>query len=269
MGRNVPPDVELLAAATSILHGSRPGLITDLDGTISAIAGTPEEAKISPAVRRSLRGLSSRLTLTAIVTGRAASDARRLVRIAGVVYVGNHGLEGVTGRQHWVHPGAARAQPLVEQALAQAQAALGGVPVRYESKGLTASIHYRGTPSPAATRKAILEALSTIPEARQLVIREGRQVVELRPLGDVTKGTAVTCLLKKFNLDGALWLGDDRTDLDALRALHAARAGGQARALAVAVASAEAPPELLQEADAVLPDVAAVEALLVSLAAVQ
>jgi len=241
------------------------GLLTDLDGTLSPIAPTPELARVAPGARVALRALVRRLAVVAVLTGRSAMDARRMLRVPGVTYVGNHGMEALVGRRRWIHPDAARAAPAIAAVLAGLPARLRRDDVRYEPKGLTASIHYRGARDAPAARAAILAALAALPEAATLRITEGRRVVELRPPIEVSKGTAAECLLRRGSLRGALFLGDDRTDLDAMRALHAARARG-VRTLAVAVASAEAPPELLAEADGVVESVAAVEALLGALA---
>ncbi len=97
-------------------------------------------------------------------------------------------------------------------------------------------------------------------------VTEGRRVVELRPPVAVNKGSAVMCLLGRYALQAVLFLGDDRTDLDAVRALKQARAQGVIQGLTVAVASDETPAELLAEADAAVEGVAAVAALLSGLA---
>jgi trehalose 6-phosphate phosphatase len=138
--------------------------------------------------------------------------------------------------------------------------------VRYEVKQYGLALHYRGAADSAAARAAILDALTRSPEAAALRIVEGRQVVELRPTVEATKGTAATCLLRRHALRAALYLGDDRTDLDAVQALHAARADGGVATLTVAVASPETPPALLAAADGVVDGVPGVAALLAALA---
>jgi trehalose 6-phosphate phosphatase len=255
----------LVAEARAVLTAAPCGLLTDLDGTLSPIVPTPELARVALGARRSLRALVRELALVAVLTGRSAAGARRMLRVPGVTYVGNHGMEALVGRRRWTHPDAARAAPAIAGVLGALPASLGRDDVRYEPKGLTASVHYRGARDPEAARAAILAALAALPEAAALRITEGRQVVELRPPVDATKGTAAACLLRRAELRAALFLGDDRTDLDAVRALHAARARG-VRTLAVAVASAESPPELLAEADGVVESVAAVAELLAALA---
>ena len=79
-------------------------------------------------------------------------DARRMLRVPGVTYVGNHGMEALVGRRRWIHPDAARAAPAIAAVLAGLPARLRRDDVRYEPKGLTASIHYRGArDAPAAS----------------------------------------------------------------------------------------------------------------------
>ena len=257
----------LAAAAHALLAEGPAGLLCDVDGTLSPIAPRPELAVVRPPTRRSLRALAPRLALVAAVSGRSADDARRLVRVPGIVYVGNHGLEAVVGRRRWTHPEAERFRQVLAGVLGDLRVRLADEDVCYEPKDLGASIHYRGAADPERTRAAILTTLAALPQATALRITEGRLVVELRPPVAASKGTAVTCLVRRYGLRAALFLGDDRTDVDAMRALRAARAESGVRSLALAVTSGEMPPELLAEADGVVDGVGAVEDLLAALAA--
>jgi trehalose 6-phosphate phosphatase len=256
----------LVEAARALLAEPAAALLSDLDGTLAAIAPRPELAVVRPGVRRALRRLVPRLALVAVVSGRGAADARRLLRVGGVVYVGTHGLEAVVGRRRWMHPEAARYRPVLEAVLGALAERLAGAPVRFELKGVGASVHYRGALDPAAARAAILATLRELPAAQSLVVTEGRQVVELRPPVAASKGTAVACLLRRSAVRAVLFLGDDRTDLDAMRALRAARDAEGLRALVVAVESTEMPPELLSLANGAVRDTGEVESLLTALA---
>ena len=51
------------------------GLATDIDGTISHIAATPQEASVTQTAREALRALADRVSLVAAVSGRGAGDA--------------------------------------------------------------------------------------------------------------------------------------------------------------------------------------------------
>ena len=72
-------------------------------------------------------------------------------------------------------------------------------------------------------------------------------MLELLPPLDAHKGTAVRALLDDRGLTRALFAGDDTTDLDAFEAVAGLEVG-----VKVAVASEEAPPELLARADLVV-----------------
>ena len=100
-----------------------------------------------------------------------------------------------------------------------------------------------------------------------LRLTEGRLVLELRPPLGGHKGTAVAALVERFGLRGAVFLGDDVTDLDALRALRRLRRARGMATLGIGVWSQEGPPEIREAADLLLHGVAEVERLLRALAA--
>ena len=78
-------------------------------------------------------------------------------------------------------------------------------------------------------------------------------MLEIRPASGIDKGTAVKRLLSSSAIERALFGGDDRTDLDAFRALRSlVAAGSLAVAVCIGIGSAEAPPELSEQADAVV-----------------
>ncbi len=78
-------------------------------------------------------------------------------------------------------------------------------------------------------------------------------MLEIRSLSGVDKGTAVERLVSMQRIERALFAGDDRTDLDAFRALRSlVAAGSLAAAVCIGIGSAEAPTELSREADAVV-----------------
>ncbi|MBV9580157.1 MAG: trehalose-phosphatase, partial [Chloroflexi bacterium] len=70
--------------------------MTDIDGTISPMVARPEEAMVLPRAREALIGLSQRLRVVAVVTGRSVDDARHMVDVDGLTYIGNHGLESLS-----------------------------------------------------------------------------------------------------------------------------------------------------------------------------
>lgn len=210
----------------------RAGLFLDVDGVLAPIVPRPENASVPEETRAELRRLHERYALVACISGRAGDDARRIVGVPELVYVGNHGLE---------------LEPEAEEWAARLRAFLAGVDwPRLEDKGLTAALHYRGVTDEEAAQRELEEIAERAREAG-LVARFGRKVLELVPPIRGDKGTAVRALLDQLGLDRALVAGDDTTDLDGFRALD-----GLEVAVRVAVASRESPPQLREAADIVV-----------------
>jgi trehalose 6-phosphate phosphatase len=253
------------------------GLFSDVDGTLSAIAPSPESAVLLPGAAETLDHLRQVFDVVAVVSGRSAADTRRLVGLPSITYLGNHGLERLDPQALGAHdadqlhilPDAEHYLADINTALDDAEAMLAPryPGLRVERKGVTGSIHVRGTADPDAAEEAVARALMAIAVPRGLRVTRGKRVVELRPPVDVDKGSAIAGLIHARGLRAAIYLGDDRTDLDAFRALHHLTAQGNFLGVAVAVLHAEAPPELAAEADITLSSVEHVPALLAWLAA--
>ncbi len=237
------------------------GLLTDVDGTISAIAPTPDAAVLLPGVRELLADACATFEVVAAISGRSALDARRLVGIPEMLYVGNHGLEILAPARQ---SGDEEQLTIVPEALpyvAQIEVLLNeiarDVAPRFEGmlvehKGVTGSIHYRLVHDRTAAEAAILAELAHLGANQRLRVTHGKQVIELRPPLDIDKGSAVQSLVSDHHLRGAIYLGDDRTDLDAFQSLRSLATDGTVEGCTVAVAHPEAPPELAAAADLVL-----------------
>ncbi|HEX8995922.1 MAG TPA: trehalose-phosphatase [Ktedonobacterales bacterium] len=238
------------------------GFLTDIDGTLSAIVPTPDQARLYRGVRPLLRRCLAEFDVVAAISGRPAVDARRLVGIPQMVYVGNHGMEALApgDRQPTIAPEARVYQSAIDETLRDARGQLieRFPALLFENKGVTASVHYRQAPDPEAAHDAIRRTLDPLASAHGLRLTEGRMVVELRPPVERDKGTSVRALVRRRALASALYLGDDRTDEDAFRALRELRAEGVCEGIAVAIGHAEAPASLVESADIVLPSIAQV-----------
>src|SRR6266511_1322648 len=84
-----------LAEALSPLTAdpSRAAVLLDIDGTLAAITRHPEDAHVPESTRVALIAVARKYRLVACVSGRTASDARRMVSIGSIAYIGNHGGE--------------------------------------------------------------------------------------------------------------------------------------------------------------------------------
>src|SRR5271157_5249114 len=82
-------------------------LFLDFDGTLVAITGDPAAPRLDPSAAATLHLLSSQNHLvTTIISGRAIEDLYTRIRLEGLIYAGNHGLE-IFGRQfRFVEPAA-------------------------------------------------------------------------------------------------------------------------------------------------------------------
>lgn len=208
-------------------------ILLDVDGTLAPIVPRPEQARVPDATRAELRRLVGRYALVACVSGRPAADAARVVRVGGIVYAGEHGLELEPEAERW-------SERLREFAASVEWPA--------EEKRLSASFHYREAADPA-TARAELERVAERARTAGLRARFGRLVLEIQPPLDADKGTAIRRLLAERGLARALYAGDDATDLDAFRGLDDLEL-----AIRIAVASPEGPPELALAADLVVDD---------------
>jgi trehalose 6-phosphate phosphatase len=234
------------------LTHSPAGLFTDFDGTVSHVASSPDQAVLAENAAEALAKLADSLQLTAIVTGRSADDARSLVEVDGLQIIGNHGLERISEIGRVVRP---EVQPQIDdiaQAMATIQQDLAGDPLIdgavFENKGLSASIHYRLTQDRDRARDRILPLVEREAKTRGLHVTEGRLVVELRPTVAVNKGTAIAEIIGEFQLSGAVYFGDDVTDLDAFAVLKSL-SSSDFLGTTVAVLSAESDPRMRESAD--------------------
>jgi trehalose-phosphatase len=210
---------------------------------------------VPPAAREALEAVRDRYALVGCLSGRAALDARSLVGVDGVVYIGNHGMERLP-------PG--ESEPRLDPALRGHEDAAAGFLAHYdpgelesgglriEDKGPIRALHWRGArderAAEARAREIAVEAVG-----RGLVPHWGRKVLEIRPAVGIDKGTALGELLEERRLTHVFYGGDDRTDVDAFRQLRDMRSLGDLETAAcVGVVSPEGPPEVAEEADAVV-----------------
>ncbi len=207
-------------------------LLLDVDGVLAPIVDVPHEAVVPEQTRAELRRLHARYALVACISGRSGADARRIVGIDELVYVGEHGLELEPEAAAW------------SERLHGFAATVDWEDI--ERKPLTITFHYRRAEDEGEALK-MLEAVAARAHHEGFVPRFGRKVLELRPPVGAHKGTAVAHLLGERGLERALYAGDDTTDLDAFNALQGLELG-----VRVAVASPEGPEALRQAADIVV-----------------
>jgi trehalose 6-phosphate phosphatase len=233
----------------------RAAVFCDIDGTLAPIVDRAEEAHVPEDVSLLLGRLGRRYGCVACVSGRSASEARRLVGVGSIAYAGSHGAE-------LLEPGSAqpRVAPTFKSwegrvrrfAAAQSTPELRVLRVRMEDKGPIAAFHWRSVPDEEAAR-AHLEGIAQQAESSGLATHWGRKVLEVRPPVPIGKGQAVRELVSRTGVRAALFGGDDATDLDAFDALVAMTDGGELdAAVCVGVRSDEGPADIVERADLVV-----------------
>ena len=241
------------------------GLALDFDGTLSPIASTPEAARLYPGVTDLLQRAQKHAHI-AILTGREIEDGAWKVNLDGLTYIGEHGLTWSDGLP-WQHPvsiapGASEyifpGTYLLDLAAAR-QAEMPGIIVQRKRVG--GSIHYRLAPDKEQTRQKLLGLLTESAQRVNMLLKEGKQIIEIRPPLAINKGIALRQFAQRNELRGLIFAGDDLTDLDAMLEIPELRQQGLA-ALAIAARHHDTPPELLQHADIVVDEVPGMVALL-------
>lgn len=244
---------------------SRVAVLLDLDGTLAPIVRDPEAATVPEGMRQLVMRLPGRFGLVGIISGRRAATARRILGLGTIPYAGNHGAEILLRGAHepLVDPDADRWASHVHGIVdAVGDEALRRVSLRREDKGPIVALHWRGAEDEVAAEKLARE-IGARAEAAGLALHEGRRVLELRPPVRIGKDVAVHRLLDGAPVDIAIYVGDDRTDVDAFDALRALVMSGRlAHAVCAGVTSDETPPELAESADILLDGPRGVRALL-------
>ena len=234
---------------------ARAAILLDIDGTLAPIVEKPDDAVVPERTRQLLIELARRYGTVACVSGRRASEARAMVAIGTISYLGAHGAELL--RAGWTE---ARLDAELEDWRRRIQefarqvdsSDLRRLRVRLEDKGAILAFHWRGAPDEEAARSAI-DAVAARAEAAGLRTHWGRKVLEVRPPVRIDKGAGITAFLGETDADRAMYVGDDVTDLDAFRALERlVEEGRLAHAVKVGVRSDEGPEEIVSQADLVV-----------------
>jgi trehalose 6-phosphate phosphatase len=264
------------AAAIAVVAGlaARRGrlvVVADFDGTLAEGSRDPAAAAIVPLARRALRRLARLADVrpdrvaVAILTGRTAADVAARVRVGGITYLGDHGLQSGTFPR-WGRP--SRIETTFRgdhgSSLEPAEILATRVPevlgrpawLFVERKGPSVAFHVRQADDRAAARAAVEAAVEQVDRElppHDLSHYRGRLVVDLRPRSAGGKREAFAGLLADLRPAVVVAFGDDLSDADGFAVLRAARDAGAIASLSVAVTGPHGmPDEVRAAADLVL-----------------
>src|SRR5437762_8201249 len=196
-------------------------IFLDYDGTLTPIVSHPENAWLSHSMRQALRELAGCVPI-AILSGRDLNDVRRRVDLDGIVYAGSHGFD-IAGPARLHRELGTAYLPVLATAETELREALDEIPgAQLERKHFSVAAHYRNVNKNDAFR-VTLAVGAVAARHRELRRIDGKKVYELLPGIEWDKGKAVMWLLKALGLESEsvrpIFIGDDKTDEDAFRAL--------------------------------------------------
>jgi trehalose 6-phosphate phosphatase len=201
----------------------RASLFLDFDGTLVQLAPRPQDVSVAAWVVPTLQSLMRKLEgALAIVSGRPLSAIDAFLHPLVLAGAGCHGVQqrDVSGRieLHEAQP------PASVVSCARALAARhSGLLLEGKPSGL--ALHFRASPELGAMcRELLAQALAEAPGAAlQWELLDGHCVCELKQRA-VSKGSAVRSCLADAPFAGRLpvFVGDDVTDEDGIRAVQAA-----------------------------------------------
>jgi trehalose 6-phosphate phosphatase len=247
-GASLADHVARLAA-----RADQAALCLDFDGTLSPIVPDPEAARPLEGVVELLGPLAARYAAVALVSGRPADFLATHAAAPGVRYLGLYGLQEIRDGQVRVDPRLEAGRPAVEAARRDLRdhAAVYESGAWLEDKRYAVAVHTRRVTDPGRWAGPIDQAAHEIASRHGLEVVPGKLVWELRPAVPSDKGDAVRKVVADSGARSVMVAGDDLGDLAAFAAAaQLASEGGDA--LRVAIRSAEAPPELLADADLVV-----------------
>jgi trehalose 6-phosphate phosphatase len=182
----------------------------DLDGTLAPIVADPGGIRVPQAIQRALAELKERATI-AIITGRSRMDALHHLGVEPRYLVGNHGAEGLPGWERYEEDFRRLGGEWERQLLKMIpDGEISGIVV--ENKGMSVSVHYRGTINRPAARSLVLNAIGhLVPQPR---VVGGKYIENLLPEEAPDKGAALLQLMSRAGCAKGFFVGDDQTDED-------------------------------------------------------
>jgi trehalose-phosphatase len=205
-----------------VSQGNHIAIFLDYDGTLTPIVSHPQDAWLSDSMQQTLRSLAARLPV-AILSGRDLDDVRGRVLVDGIVYAGSHGFD-ISGAGGLRRELGAEYLPELDRAEKELRKALDEIPgAQLERKHFSVAAHYRNVNEDDVPE--VMRVVDIVADRhRDLHTIAGKKVYEFLPAIDWNKGKAVLWLLETLDLVRGkvlpIYIGDDRTDEDAFRALE-------------------------------------------------
>ncbi|HVH64343.1 MAG TPA: trehalose-phosphatase [Candidatus Dormibacteraeota bacterium] len=225
-------------------------LVTDCDGTLAEVVPDPSMAQPRQDSLAALEELVALLADVIVLSSRTPAQLDRLVPVPGVRLIGDSGL---------LTPRHAHKEAL-DRFNAEATRLLERVPGSWlEVKPASTAVHFRNA---QRSGEEMLALLRPVLEGGKLGASLGRKVIEVHaPKGG--KGSALAALLPSEDPGGIVCFGDDEND----RSMFEYVSSLEIPHMSIGVWSPEAPHDLFDRCDVVVPGPAGVAAVLAEIVA--
>ncbi|XP_058225642.1 probable trehalose-phosphate phosphatase C isoform X1 [Rhododendron vialii] len=239
-----PSALDAFKHMMSIAKGRKMVVFLDYDGTLSDIVENPEKAFMTNKMRMAVREVASCFP-TAIISGRSRDKVYDFVELDGVYYAGSHGLDIAApvqsmtngdpkhqtsvadreGNEVVIFQPAIKYLPAIHKilcVLSEKTRSIRGVVI--ENNKFCISVHYRQVrDEDFCTLEKLVNYI--LEEYKEFRMSKGKKVLEIRPDMEWDKGHALNYLLDTLGLGASsdvlpIYIGDDRTDEDAFKAIR-------------------------------------------------
>lgn len=208
-----------------ILGAPRAFFLLDYDGTLTPIMPKPPMARLHDSTRKVLERLTRTPRFSvAIVTGRKLGEIKPMVKLDGLVYSGNHGLELQGPDFNYTHAKSRQFTRILKQvkdALRPLPAAFPGTFV--EDKGVTLTYHYRLLAPPTldeAMKAEFIRRVSPWLDDKKVRVIDAKKAYEIVPNLNWSKASAVRWILLHEDPESLpVYIGDDKADENPFRVL--------------------------------------------------
>ena len=220
-------------------------LVTDFDGTLAEVVQDPAAARARPEALEALEQLVRLLADVIVLSSRTPAQLETLVPMSGVRLIGDSGL---------AIPRKAQKEAL-DQFNADVSRLLERIPGAWlEVKPASTAVHFRNTD---LSGEQMISLLQPLLDGARLEAALGRKVIEVHA-PKAGKGSALAALLPGEDPGGVVCFGDDEND----RSMFEYISSLDIPHMCIGVWSPEAPPNLFERCDLVVPGPAGATAVL-------
>ena len=217
------PDLDIESFFSQVAKARERLLLLDYDGTLAPFHVKRDQALPYPGVVELLNDIRySQASRVVIISGRAIQDLTPLLDINPLPEIwGSHGWEHLSDNGEYV---IASPDEPTKQALSLAKECIESLDLMQycEQKPVSIALHWRGlaTSVAASIESQVKNRWKDLEDISNLKVKDFDGGMEMRIEGK-NKGTAVNSIIENLGKEVLIaYLGDDKTDEDAFKALN-------------------------------------------------